>query len=495
VNITDEEPHLGDLVVGSHITDWHTAIIALPGGEAANPIMVELEATLTRLTAAFKKAVRPIDTLIRDIERRVREIGKLYQDMRGLSEHGTKLLLTEVGKLAKTLQRKLGDNAELVNELLVLLSKLKIEEAIDKAVAPIKVRRAEHEAECSHRASQAQAAASAQLETLHAQLERRSSPPQASAPVPVAPLTARTGLRPEPPQPAPPALPAWEVVQPIEDDETPDIDRGRLSRPRPTSRSPRRPTRRTRRRRTILACAGMVVIAVIAAIVMSSGPSWPPVVLHVQNEVKVACGQANTSANGVTFACDSQTQQILWVMSLVTSAGNANYNGNRWSALVSVNSPKAAKIRVGLEPIYTVEGAQLYQLLLKSMQMPEPYNPLNPSQSILVAAQAINNMIAGGYGVDPRTGGPKVFPGFMQYRKACLAYTGSAAQIWRDGLPECKKPIEQSGYPALVRDIATQWIPGGKAALVKDVLILFEHASDPGNPQVRSVLKQLQLLN
>jgi hypothetical protein len=241
----------------------------------------------------------------------------------------------------------------------------------------------------------------------------------------------------------------------------------------------------------------VVAGAVAAMALLSNGAHWSPRMLVAQSAANTACGEADTSAGKVNFACDPSTQRILWVLASVTSENNSDFNGQRWQGLVRDHDPAAGKLRVGLVPMVPAEGAQMYPLFVKSLEAKSPstangYNPQDPVSSILVAAQAINNMIAGGYGIDPKTGAPGNIRGFEYYGSACQAYTGSDEQTTQFGLRVCKQPIIPEGYLPLVRDIVTQFVGKNRPDLVQDALTLFEHP-DPGNQETQLVLRQLHL--
>ena len=146
----------------------------------------------------------------------------------------------------------------------------------------------------------------------------------------------------------------------------------------------RRPARRARsgRGRTIgIGTAAVLVVLVVGAMmVLRKGPSWPPSVATVTSQITTACQNPNvvSEPSQVNFACDTDTSQILWVFALLTSNNDPGY-------------ADAKTGRKGLEPITPAQGGQIAW----SLNLHHPYNPLNPVDSLAVAARAINNIIGG----------------------------------------------------------------------------------------------------
>ena len=72
-------------------------------------------------------------------------------------------------------------------------------------------------------------------------------------------------------------------------------------------------------------------------------------------------------------------------------------------------------------------------------------------------------------------------------------YTGSPAIITNAGFPSlCASPVtSREGQAALVADVYRQWMVGATAVAVQDASVLFENASNPGDPQVQAILKTL----
>ncbi len=238
-----------------------------------------------------------------------------------------------------------------------------------------------------------------------------------------------------------------------------------------------RPRRRRGRKVAIAVAAGLVVFVVGAAVVLRKGPSWPPSVPTVQGEITTACQNPNVVAepSQVNFACDRDTSQILWVFSLLTSDNNPNY-------------ADAKTGRKGLEPIAAAQGGEIAWAL----NLHHPYNPLNAVDSLEVAARAINNII-GGATLTGANGAPSVQPGLESKPDNCARYTGSSAIIAHAGFPSlCASPVtSQAGRAALVADAYRQWMPGASAVTAQNASVLFENASDPGDPQVQAILKTL----
>jgi hypothetical protein len=62
----------------------------------------------------------------------------------------------------------------------------------------------------------------------------------------------------------------------------------------------------------------------------------------------------------------------------------------------------------------------------------------------------------------------------------------------RAGFPAlCAKPITKAGQGALVADVFRKWVVGARPSAAKDAAVLFQHANDPGDPQVIAILNSL----
>ena len=48
-----------------------------------------------------------------------------------------------------------------------------------------------------------------------------------------------------------------------------------------------------------------------------------------------------------------------------------------------------------------------------------------------------------------------------------------------------------AGQTALVTDVFRKWVVGADPQTARDAAVLFEHASDPGSPEVQSILRRL----
>jgi hypothetical protein len=214
-----------------------------------------------------------------------------------------------------------------------------------------------------------------------------------------------------------------------------------------------RPSRWRQRKFLIGAGAALlVVIIVVVTIVLSSGASWP-----------------------ASFACAKQTQQVLWVFSLLSSENNPQFNDAKTG-------------RQGLEPITPTQGAEVAW----SLNLHHPYNPLNPIDSLQVAARAIDNIIGGASAIGAN-GAPSIQPGLESYPANCLRYTGSAELTSRAGFPSvCAKPIKTSQQEgALVADVYKKWAVGATAQQANAAEVLFENSGNPGSQQVQAILKNL----
>jgi len=249
------------------------------------------------------------------------------------------------------------------------------------------------------------------------------------------------------------------------------IDRGRRS----TRRTPK-PKRKSKK--TLLIVTGIATIVAIAAVfIFRSSPSWPPSVATVQSQIQTACQNPNIVSEPaqVNFACDKGTSQILWVFALMTSGNNPQYIDAKTG-------------RQGLEPITPAQGGQVAW----SLNLHHPYNPMDPVDSLQVAARAINNII-GGATLTGTNGKPVVQPGLEGNPDNCVKYTGSSAIVTHAGFPsQCAQPVTSAtGQAALVADTYRQWVVGATSAAAYDVSVLFSNANDPGNPQVQAILKTL----
>jgi hypothetical protein len=272
----------------------------------------------------------------------------------------------------------------------------------------------------------------------------------------------RTGGRPGWPDPGHGRPSAQQRTQAL-------IDRGRRSAAR---------ARMRKSRKALLTVAGVTAVIVFASVfILRSGPGWPPSVATVQSQIETACQNPNIASEPaqVNFACGKDTRQILWVFALMTSGDNPQYS-----------DPKTG--RQGLEPITPTQGGQVAW----SLNLHHPYNPMNPVDSLQVAARAINNII-GGATLTGTNGKPVVQPGLESNPDNCVKYTGSSAIVSHAGFPSlCAQPVTSAtGQAALVADTYRQWVVGATAASAYDVSVLFSNANNPGNPQVQAILKTL----
>jgi len=268
-------------------------------------------------------------------------------------------------------------------------------------------------------------------------------------------LTAiiRTGGRPGWPDPGRRRSSAQRRTQAL-------IDRGRRSAGR---------ARKPKSRKTVLIVAGIAAVITMAAVfVFRSSPGWPPSVATVQSQIETACQNPN-------IASGKDTRQILWVFALMTSGDTPQYSDAKTG-------------RQGLEPITPTQGGQVAW----SLNLHHPYNPLDPVDSLQVAARAINNII-GGATLTGTNGKPVVQPGLESDPANCVKYTGSSAIVSHAGFPSlCAQPVTSvTGQAALVADTYRQWMVGATAASAYDVSVLFSNASNPGNSQVQAILKTL----
>lgn len=258
--------------------------------------------------------------------------------------------------------------------------------------------------------------------------------------------------------------------------------RGRNERTETLIRNGRSAPRARRPRARTLVIAGAAVGATTAIVaglltVFSPGPSWPASVATVQEQITTACQNPDvvSEPGQVNFACAKATQQVLWVFALLTSGNNPSFTASKSG-------------RIGLEPITPTEGGQLAW----SLNLHQPYNPVNPVHSLQVAARAINNIVGGATVTGPKDS-VVVEPGLESSPQNCARYTGSSALITRAGYPaRCALPVTSSaGQAALVANIYQQWVVGASAVTAQDAGVLFENADNPGDPQVQAILHSM----
>jgi hypothetical protein len=253
-----------------------------------------------------------------------------------------------------------------------------------------------------------------------------------------------------------------------------DRTEGLLNRGRPAA--PRRGLLRGYKLAIVIAVA-VALVTISAGVLLNQGASWPPRVATVQAQADQACQNPDVRSEPgqVNFACAQATRQILWVFALLTSGNNPGY-------------ADAKTGRVGLEPITPAQGGEVAW----SLNLHHPYDPANPVDSLAVAARAINNII-GGATVTSANGSPVVQPGLESSGANCLRYTGSSALVSHKGFPSlCARPIAgRSGQAALVADAYQKWVVGAGPKAAQEAAVLFQHADDPGNPQVQAMLTHL----
>ena len=229
------------------------------------------------------------------------------------------------------------------------------------------------------------------------------------------------------------------------------------------------------------AATTLALLITLATVLVSGGTSWPASVTTMQPEITTACQNPDVASEPgqVNFACAKGTQQILWVFALLASSGNPQFN-----------DPKTG--RVGLEPIAPAQGAEVAW----SLNLHHPYDPVNPIDSLEVAARAINNII-GGASVIGANGSPSVQPGLESYAANCVRYTGSAAITSRQGFPSvCASTVTTPAQQAaLVEDVYKKWAVGATSQAAQNAALLFENAGNPGNPEVQVILMHLSQSN
>jgi len=267
----------------------------------------------------------------------------------------------------------------------------------------------------------------------------------------------------------------FRTAAPEEPDERTEvlINRGRHHAPRP------RRGRWIRHWRAIGITVAFIVVGafVLTVVLPGGGASWPASVTQVQNEITVACQNPNVVAEPtqVNFACAKGTRQILWVFSLLTSGDNPDFT-----------DPQNG--RQGLEPISPAQGGDVAW----SLNLHHPYNPASATDSLEVAARAINNII-GGATLTGSNGAPVVQPGLESNPANCERYTGSSALVTRQGFPAiCAQPVSSpGGQAALVTDVFEQWMVGTPSRIATEAGVLFENYNNPGDSRVQAILNSL----
>jgi hypothetical protein len=166
---------------------------------------------------------------------------------------------------------------------------------------------------------------------------------------------------------------------------------------------------------------------------------------------------------------------VLWVFSLLTSGDNPGF----------VDTVTGRK---GLEPIVPAQGGDIAW----SLNLHHPYDPANPTDSLAVAARAINNIISGAT-LTSSTGGAMIEAGLESKPANCERYTGSAKLVTRQGYPaRCAAAItSSSGQAALVSDVFQQWMGGTPSQVATEAGVLFVNADNPGNAKVQAILQTL----
>jgi hypothetical protein len=242
---------------------------------------------------------------------------------------------------------------------------------------------------------------------------------------------------------------------------------------------PARSRRILRHWRMITVGAVALLAGLIATLVVVGGgsASWPASVTTVQAQIKQACENPDVAAepSGLNFACATDSQQVLWVFSLLTSGDNPGF----------VDQSTGRK---GLEPIQPSQGGDIAW----SLNLHHPYNPVNPADSLQVAARAINNIISGAT-LTSTNGAALVEPGLESKAANCQRYTGSPKLVTRSGYPaRCAAPVSGgAGEAALVSDVFQQWMGGTPSRIAQQAGLLFQNADNPGNAQVQAILNSL----
>jgi hypothetical protein len=269
------------------------------------------------------------------------------------------------------------------------------------------------------------------------------------------------------------------------DDDTGNRDGGTGNRTEELINHGRQRARRSGGRRLLahwrLLAVGAAALAagMVAALLVigSGGPGWPASVAGVQAEIKQACDNPDVAAepSGLNFACDGDTQPVLWVFSLLTSGNNPGFVDQQTG-------------RKGLEPIVPAQGGDIAW----SLNLHHPYDPASPTDSLEVAARAINNIISGAT-LTSSTGSALIEAGLESKAANCERYTGSSKLDTKPGYPaHCAAAITgAAGQAALVSDVFQQWMGGTPAQMATEAGVLFENANNPGNAKVQAILDSL----
>jgi hypothetical protein len=227
-----------------------------------------------------------------------------------------------------------------------------------------------------------------------------------------------------------------------------------------------------------IGAAALLIGVVVALLALpGGGASWPTSVTTVQAEIKQACENPDVAAepSGLNFACGKDTQQVLWVFSLLTSGNNPGYVDQ-------------ATGRKGLEPIQPSQGGDIAW----SLNLHHPYDPASPTDSLEVAARAINNIISGAT-LTSASGTALVEPGLESNAANCLRYAGSSQLVTASGYPaHCASTVTgAAGEAALVSDVFQQWMGGTPSLMASEAGVLFDNATNPGDPRVQAILDSL----
>jgi hypothetical protein len=231
--------------------------------------------------------------------------------------------------------------------------------------------------------------------------------------------------------------------------------------------------------RLVAVGAVALVAGLIAALIATGGgsASWPASVSRVQAQITQACQNPDVAAepSGLNFSCAQDTQQVLWVFSLLTSGNNPGFVDRGTG-------------RKGLEPITAAQGGDIAW----SLNLHHPYSPASPLDSLQVAARAVNNIISGAT-LTNSSGGALVEAGLESKAANCQRYTGSPKLVTKAGYPaRCATPVtSDAGRAALVTDVFQQWMGGTPSTLANEAGVLFTNADNPGDQRVQAILATL----
>ena len=245
----------------------------------------------------------------------------------------------------------------------------------------------------------------------------------------------------------------------------------------------RRPARRSRTRR-VLAHWRLLLSACVALVAgvdrgrcsrsAAAAPGWPASVASVRAEIKQACANPDVAAepSGLNFACAKDTQQVLWVFSLLTSGNNPGYvdQGN-WPQGPRANSASPGRgHRLVAQPAPPVQPGEPASTALRS----------RPARSTTSSAARPSPLALAAHS-SKRTD---------EHRGELRALHRLGRLDTRQGYPAaCASPVTRA--TARRRSLAMHSSSGWAARRRRsraEAGILFQNADNPGSPKVQAIL-------